>query len=353
MIRKGFLITLALFMVFSLAACADEVPEVVDEVEEALTWDEILEAAQQEGKVVVYSSGDPRFEEPAMDLFEELTGIKVEYSRPGGGEVVIRQIETERRAGQNLVDVVTLTDRTLAMYALNEGWARIVDGDLLPNIDNYLPEFQFDEYFYFPAYTLPMPILYNTDLVSEDELPQTYEGLADPRWKGNISFGQPENAGTMVVTIFALVEMYGWDFIEKLKENDLSETRLSGESALRIAQGEMEIGIIPSIWALQQVYQEFPAALYFPDNLIVAQGNSLVLSDSPNPNAALVLQNFMLSPEWVAGYDLPPVGIWFPFKGEYKADAHLPDDPVLLDIDLNKLYDSRLEIIAKWREIMK
>ena len=366
MFRKLFLMSLILLLAFGLVACAedepvaddpvDEVDVVEDEVDEEVTdedeWDAIIEAAQEEGRVVVYSSGDPRFEEPAMDIFEEMFGITVEYARPGGGEVVTRQIETEKTAGQNLVDVVTLTDETLAIYLHDNDWARVVGGNVLPNSSNYLPEFQQDEYYFFPAYILPMPIMYNSELVAEDEVPETYYDLTDPRWDGNITFGQPENAGSVVATIYAFQEMYGWDFIEQLKENNLSETRLSGESALRIAQGEMEIGVIPSIWALQQVFEGFPVELYFPENLVTTKGVSVVMEDSPNPNAALLMQNFMLSEDWLEGWDNPAVGVWFPFDMETVADQHLPDDPDLYEFDLNDFFEKRLDVIEKWREIM-
>jgi iron(III) transport system substrate-binding protein len=47
-------------------------------------WQTVVEAAKREGEVVFYSSGVSRTEEPLMKDFERQTGVRVQYSRPGG-----------------------------------------------------------------------------------------------------------------------------------------------------------------------------------------------------------------------------------------------------------------------------
>lgn len=347
--RMCLVIAVCLLLVFALTSCTQDKGEVVDEPQ---TWEEILEAAKKEGKVVFYSSGNPAAEEKAIKAFEEQTGIRVEYSRPGGGEVVIRQVQTERDANQYLVDVITLTDLSLGIYAREHGWLETISASLIPNTKNYLPPFAAAEYDIFQAYTLPMVIMYNTNLVGPDEVPQTYEDLADPKWKDQIVIGAPENAGATVVTIASLVELYGWDFIEKLKENNLTETRLSTEAAQQVAQGEKAIAIMPTIWALAMKFKDAPVDVHFPPNLISTDGITVVLSNSPNPNAAKVFLNFLLSEGWTSAYDMPQVGISFPFKGDFKADELLPEDPDYFRLDMERFYQDRQEILAKYRKIM-
>lgn len=347
--KKCFVFAVSVMLIFVLVSCTQENGEVIDEPQ---TWDEILEAAKEEGKVVFYSSGSPAVEEKAVAAFEEQTGIKVEYSRPGGGEVVIRQVQTERDANQYLADVITLTDLSLGIYARDHGWLETIEASLLPNTANYLPEYAAEEYDIFQAYTLPMVIMYNTNLVGPDDLPQTYEDLADPKWKDQITIGSPENAGATVVTIASWVEMYGWDFIEKLKENNLTETGLSTEAAQQVAQGEKALAVMPTIWALGMKFQGAPVDIYFPPNLISTDGITVVLNNSPNPNAAKVFLNFLLSEGWTSVYDLPQMGISFPFAGDFSADDLLPEEPDYFDLDMERFYQDRELILSRWREIM-
>ncbi len=347
--RIGLVLAICMLFISVLTSCSQDNGEVIDEPQ---TWEDILEAAKAEGQVVFYSSGSPAVEEAAIAAFEAQTGIKVEYSRPGGGEVVIRQIQTERGANQYLADVITLTDYSLGIYARENGWLETIKASQIPNSANYLPGFIAEEYDIFQAYTLPMVIMYNTDLVGPEEVPQTYEGLADPKWKGQVAIGSPENAGATVVTIASWVEMYGWDFVDKLKENDLAETGLSTEAAQQVAQGEKAIAVMPTIFALGMKAQGAPVDVHFPPSLISTDGISVVLNNSPNPNAAKIFLNFLLSEGWTSAYNRPQMGLSFPFQGDYEADDLLPNDPDYFDLDMENFYQNRQEILEKWRQIM-
>ncbi|WP_255343598.1 extracellular solute-binding protein [Geomicrobium sp. JCM 19039] len=61
---------------------------------------------------------------------------------------------------------------------------------------------------------------YNPDLVSEDELPQTWEDLLDPRWEGELQMPNPAASGTATLLVLSqLLEMgeeEGWAYFDEL-----------------------------------------------------------------------------------------------------------------------------------------
>ena len=77
-------------------------------------WQEILNAAKQEGKVVVAGSPDPVMRNEIIPKFTGRTGISVEFIAGRSSQIVPR-VETERSAGIFSVDVVLAGPDTTAV----------------------------------------------------------------------------------------------------------------------------------------------------------------------------------------------------------------------------------------------
>src|SRR5262249_38058708 len=67
-------------------------------------WQQLREAAQREGKVVVVGPGFPGLRTGLVDGFQRAHGITVEYLGLPGGEVITR-VDREARVGSVSVDV--------------------------------------------------------------------------------------------------------------------------------------------------------------------------------------------------------------------------------------------------------
>src|SRR5690242_2397937 len=90
----GAVVTTALLSVTSFAAVASS-PE----------WDELVKAAQKEGKVELILSGQvPQRLKPAFPEFEKKYGVKVNF-QTGGGSAHAERILAERRVGRFTLDV--------------------------------------------------------------------------------------------------------------------------------------------------------------------------------------------------------------------------------------------------------
>jgi iron(III) transport system substrate-binding protein len=88
-------------------------------------------------------------------------------------------------------------------------------------------------------------LVYNTDLVSEDELPDSILDLADPEWKGRISFS-PTGADFQAI-VAAVLDLEGEqatrEWLEGIKANG---TTYDGNNVVleSVNSGESEVGII-------------------------------------------------------------------------------------------------------------
>ncbi len=312
-------------------------------------WNKVMEAAKKEGKVVLYSSGSPAFEEPMIKKFEEQYGIKVEYNRLGGGEMVIKKFETEVKAGQNLADGLTLTDATLALYAVKNGW---LDKAKTPNTEKILPQFKDKEGFYFVTALIPQPIIYNNKMLSSDTAPKNYQDLADPKWKGKVLMGSPENAGTSVLTIAAWVDLYKWDFINKLKQNELTEMNKQAEAVQAVSRGEKPVVVASYSWAAQMIKQGAPLSANWPENIVVSKNVYVIPKNAPHPNAARVFMDYCLS----QGYQntmVKALNLYSVVEGT-QAPEGVPKITELkvYQEDSKTLLEKRGEIVQKWRSIM-
>jgi iron(III) transport system substrate-binding protein len=316
----------------------------------AAQWQTVLDAARKEGEVVYYSSGVSRTEEPLMKDFERQTGVRVQYSRPGGGEVVIRKFQTEIEAGRVLADVCGLTDRTLGVHAERQGWTAEMS---VPNVASILPGFPIPSAHIVPAGFFGLPIIYNRNLLKPEDAPKAYRDLVDPRFKDKLALGAPENAASTTLAIKAWLELYGWDFVAKLKANGASETRLQTESAQAVARGEKLLTVGAQAWAFLFGKQGAPLGVVWPaDGIAMAEVTMFIAKRAPHPNAARVLANHLLSADYQAATG-PKQGVYSSVKGVGQPEGFPPLSSIKIHpTRLEELIAQRGEILDRWRKTM-
>jgi iron(III) transport system substrate-binding protein len=313
-------------------------------------WDKVVADARKEGEVSFYSSGVARVEEPLMKGFEAATGIKVKYARPGGAEVIVRKLQTEIGAGRPLADVASMTDKALGIWAEQE---KMTAPMAVPNVANIDPAYPVDSLFNLPTGGFGLVIVYNTRMMTAATAPKSYADLADPKFKDMVLIGAPENAGSTTVMIKGWVQNYGWEFVEKLRKNGLAETRLQAEAAQAVARGEKPICVVAQAWAYINMKQNAPLAVAWPsDGVVFAETSLIRLRNGPNPNAALVFANYVLTPEY-QGVSLATAGAYGSVKGAPPPDLFPPVASLKrMPVNLVELVAQRGEITDRWRKIM-
>lgn len=154
-------------------------------------------------RIVVYNAQHKQLLEELAPKFEEKTGIKVEL-RNGSDFELAAQLMQEGDASP--ADVF-LTENTPAMSAVErEGLLAPLDAAATDPIPaQYRP----DSGLWTGFVARSTVLVYNSELVSADELPDSIMDLADPAWAGKVSFS-PTGADFQAI-VAAVLDLEGED----------------------------------------------------------------------------------------------------------------------------------------------
>ena len=139
----------------------------------------------------------------------------------------------------------------------------------------------------------------NTDLVKAEDAPKGYRDLLDPKWAGKIVKAHPGYSGTILTATYQTARDVGWDYYEKLAKQRVMQVQSASDPPKKLALGERAImadGIEYGVFQLKETGK--PVDVIYPvegSPLII--GPNGILKSAPNPNAARLLQSFMLSAE--------------------------------------------------------
>lgn len=141
--------------------------------------DSLYKEAQKESRVVSQGPWTVQQMEPLIASFEaRYPGVKVAYTNQTAGQTVT-QLVTEAAAGNITIDAPLtylplmgpLLDRNILMPF--DGWSQLgVGADQILLDGKYV--YRFDS---------PIVLAYNTDLVSQADLPHKWDDLLSPKWK--------------------------------------------------------------------------------------------------------------------------------------------------------------------------
>ncbi len=302
----------------ALAACTPTTPAApkVAPSGTAPTWDSILAAARDEGKVVVSGPPDPGASTTLPDAFKKFSGIDMEYLAGNSSQLASR-IQSERAAGQYTIDVSLSGADTVYGTFLANGWlAPIKPILMLPeNVDGKLYRTG-EPWFRDPQKQVVMQIFnsatnqllaLNTSMASPDEFKDS-SSLLDPRWQGKMCTYDPGVNGAGIATASAVYVTKGKDYATQLyKGQGVVLSRDYQQVADWVAHGNYPIGLGVTHQYLAQYYQAgIPLKeMNVPDiPQTLAGGFGLVnlWNNAPHANAAIVFVNWIASKAGVSVY---------------------------------------------------
>ena len=251
----------------------------------------LVEAAKKEGQLVVYSSTNETEGLPWMKIFEEQTGIKVSYIR--GSDVQLNaRIAIEHRARQKAWDIV----QTASVQQLPPDIITPYDA---PEAKNIRPGARAKDQRWYGVYTNYNTPAYNTKFVKREELPKTYAEFAKrPQWAGKVAIDV--NDETWLATLY---EHYGEAEAKKMMAeivDTLKPVIIQGHLATARAVGSGEYWIALNNFlnlTLNVKLSGAPTDFWVLDPVSQQYGQLGIAANSPNPNAARVAANFMISRE--------------------------------------------------------
>jgi iron(III) transport system substrate-binding protein len=250
-----------------------------------------------DGKLTVYSGREEELVAPLFERFENETGIEVDVRYGESAELAA----TIAEEGDNSPADV--------FFAQDPGSLGSIDAQLeeLPRetLDRVDAAFRDDAGHWVGTSGRSRVLVYNTDELSESELPQSVFDLTDPTWKGRIGIAPTNASFQAFVTAMRLTagEERTRKWLEDLKRNDPKTYEKNTPVVEAVASGEIDVGLVNHyyLYLVKEEQPDAPIANHFfeagdPGALVSVAGAG-VLAGSEHREDAERFVEFLLSDE--------------------------------------------------------
>lgn len=254
------------------------------------SWEDLVEAAEQEGSISLYSiAPDVQNNRLEAAFAEEYPDINLQILR-GGGELASR-VEAERASGSGGADVFMFSDT---------GWFEDRQDELLelngPNAENLNEDSWLGGQTAFVAAALPQTnIAWNTDIFPDGF--ENWEDLLSDEVSGQLGMRSEMTANLAGYYDFLENEL-GEEYIIELAEQAPNFYPSVVPMTQALGSGEIgvtEMGNIPTLNQLQE--EGAPVDYVLPEPSYWLEWGAGAFENSSNPNASLLFMDFLMSVE--------------------------------------------------------
>jgi len=252
---------------------------------------DILPAAKAEGEMTIYASMNEEEGLPYWRVFEEATGIKVNFVRSSDANIRAR-VAIEARARQRSWDLIATTP----LYNLPDELLLQFEP---PEAKNLIPEARAANHRWYGVtgnYNAPA---YNTNLVKAADLPQSFEDFPKhPEWAGKIAIDATDSEW-----LTGLFQHYGEARGRKIAQDiatTLKPVVIDGHLNIARSVGAGEYWLALNNFVPLTVNMKLSGAatdFWALDPVTLAFGSVGISPQAPHPKAALLAVNYMLSRE--------------------------------------------------------
>ena len=253
-----------------------------------------------EGTLVVYSGREQYLVEPIFEQFEERSGVDVQVRYGETAELASTILEE----GENSPADLFFAQDPGALGALADAGALT---ELPQDIVDGVPErFRSEEDEWVGTSGRARVVAYNTEELSEEDLPDSILDFEDSEWSGRIGWAPTNGSFQAFVTALREVEGEGEarEWLEGIQANDPFVYPDNSTALEAVASGEVDVAFVNHYYlyqALEEQGEGFDARNYsFPGgdvgNLVIASGVG-VLPTAENPEAAHSFAEYLLSEE--------------------------------------------------------
>ena len=252
----------------------------------------LAEGARREGALVLYTSLATSESVPLAQAFERKYGVKVELWRSLSSQVMQRALN-EAKARRNAVDVVETNAPEIEALARERVVARF-ESPYIADIPSWgVPAHRrwiADRVDFFV-------VAYNTARVKRDELPASYEGFLDAKWKGRIGL-EATDQEWLAGLAKRRGEKDALDFFGKLVAMKPDVRKGHVLLSELVAAGEVPVSLTNYASNADSMKRRGMPIDWKPVEPVVGRPQALGLAAAaPHPNAALLFADFVLSPE--------------------------------------------------------
>ncbi|MCY6371361.1 ABC transporter substrate-binding protein [Clostridium ganghwense] len=296
--------------------------------------------------VVVYSPNQPEINNEIVNRFKAKTGIEVQLISGGTGEL-LKRVQSEKANPLGDVFFGGGAESLESFKDYFEPYTSSEDG----TIDE---KFKSPEHYWNGFTALPMVMIYNKKLVSEDKVPQSWDDLLKPEWKGKISYADPNKSGSSYTQMITMVTAKdGWDFINKYAANLNGKVESSSSHVpKKVSDGEYPIGVTLEEVAFRYINNGANVGVAYPKEGTSAVPDGVALiKGAKNAENAKKFIDFVLSKEIqetvVKNFKRRSVRNDVASPEGLKAIKDIP----MVKYDFNSAAKNKSENLNKWKDI--
>ena len=253
-----------------------------------------------DNQLIIYSGRSESLIGPIIEQFKETTGIDVQVRYGSTAEIAATILE---EGDNSPADV---------FYAQDPGGLGAVQAaGLLANLPDHLlsqvpNRFASTDRQWVGISGRARVVVYNTDILSPEDLPEDLWGFTEPEWKGRI--GLPPTNGSFQAMVTGMRTIWGEErtreWLAGILANEPIYYEKNTPTVAAVAVGEVEVGFVNHYYLYRFLAEEgegFAARNYFlpgggPGSLIMVSGAG-ILKTAKHSQAAQQFIEFLLSTE--------------------------------------------------------
>jgi iron(III) transport system substrate-binding protein len=297
----------------------------------------LVEGAKKEGELNIYTSAQTDDMGALVAGFEKKYGVKVNVWR-SSSEKVLQRAVTETRGNRFTLDVVETNGPELESLHRE----KILEKVNSPHLKDLIAPAIRPHGEWVGTRLNVFVQAYNTNLVKKEEVPKTWEDLANPKWKGKLGIEQ-EDADWLAGQFAELGEAKANKvFRDIVNANGVSVRKGHTLLTQLVVSGEIPLALTVYNYKAQQLKEKGAPIDWFHIGPAIARPNGIgVAKKAPHPHAAVLFFDYEISEEGqkiLAGRDFVPTN--------RKVDTPLNKVPM-------KFVDARvaLDEYQKWEKL--
>jgi iron(III) transport system substrate-binding protein len=249
--------------------------------------------------IVLYSGRNENFVQPVIEAFTAETGIEVEVRYADTGELATTLLA---EGADTPADVFWAQDPAFIGGIAKEGLLAELPADVTELVAE---RFRDADNMWVGITGRSRVFVYNTELVGDDELPETVWDLVEPEWSGRLGVAPTNGSFVAFVTgmLLAEGEERTREWLEGIAANDPVIFEGNGPIVDATVAGDLAGGLVNHYYLLQRIAElgDVPAANHYfgdgdPGSMVMASGAG-VLASSDQPDVAADLIRHLLSEE--------------------------------------------------------
>lgn len=299
--------------------------------------------AAPSGTLNFYTSMQVDVVEDIIAAFEAAhPDVRVDMLYSGSVELEQR-VYAERDAGAVNADVIWAANPAFFLKLKAEDLLLTYES---PEAVNVPAELRDEDNTFVAGRVFNMGIGYNTNLVSEEEAPKSWEEFLE--WGPRAALGSPLHSGTSFTALGAFVsnEDLGWDWFERARAAGVQLLRSTGDVTRGLTSGEFAVIKGIDYVLANQAAEGAPVAFLFPEEGAVTVASPIgIMAASQNVEAAQAFVDFIISKE---GQEVMVGKFFIPVRTDVQPPPGLPTADQIISLPLD--YDWLAEHDAELRE---